>query len=350
MTDTWLITGGAGFIGSHFVYEVLMNTTVNVVVMDNLTYAGRLQNLAGLEGHPRLHHIRADIADRSAVAAVFGEHRPAAVINLAAETHVDRSIDGPAAFIQTNVVGTFELLEASRKLVASGGRDSFRFLQVSTDEVYGSLDGGRVDEEASYQPNSVYSASKASADHLVRAYHKTFQMGTVITHCSNNYGPRQLPEKLIPLAILNAIEAKPIPIYGDGENVRDWIYVKDHASGILKALEWGTPGQTYNLGADNELTNLQVIDALCAGLEAEFPASTNPAMLAAGVASYADLKAFVEDRPGHDRRYSIDSSKIRSNLGWYPKASFNEALRTTIQWYLANRGSENPDLRSRRGV
>ena len=261
-------------------------------------------------------------------------------MNFAAETHVDRSIDDPAAFVRTNVTGTFELLEAARLFLrenpdAAGG---FRFLHVSTDEVYGTLGAtGAFSETTPYAPNSPYAASKAGADHLARAYHETYRLPVLLTNCSNNYGPYQFPEKLIPLMILNAVEGKSLPIYGDGGNVRDWLYVEDHCEGILLALRKGEPGQKYNIGGGNERTNLQVVDALCAALEAERPAATNPALAARGLRPTPALKTFVPDRPGHDRRYAIDASKIRRELGWAPRHAFEDGLRETVRWYLANR-------------
>jgi len=339
--DTWIVTGGAGFIGSNFTRAALDSTAARIVVLDKLTYAGRLENLAPIATHPRYAFVEADIADRAAVTAVFRAHRPTVVVNLAAESHVDRSIDGPTAFVQTNIVGTFELLEASRQLLSqsdAAARRAFRFLHVSTDEVYGSLGPtGAFEETTPYQPNSVYSASKASADHLVRAYHHTFGIPSIVTNCSNNFGPYQLPEKLIPLMILNAVEGKPLPIYGDGGNVRDWLYVTDHCDGILRVLERGRPGEKYNIGAGNERSNLEVVDALCAELEAALPASANPALQRAGVAGYADLKQFVSDRPGHDRRYAINAAKIGRELGWHARIGFEAGLRATVRWYLDHR-------------
>jgi dTDP-glucose 4,6-dehydratase len=339
--STWLVTGGAGFIGSNFVRAALESTAARIVVLDKLTYAGRLQNLASVADHPRYAFVEADIADRTAVAATFREYQPTAVVNFAAESHVDRSIDGPTAFIATNIVGAFELLEASRRLLSQTGaaaRRAFRFLHVSTDEVYGSLGPtGAFDETTPYQPNSVYSASKASADHLVRAYQRTFDVPSIITNCSNNFGPYQLPEKLIPLMILNAVEGKPLPIYGDGGNVRDWLYVADHCEGILQVLERGRPGEKYNIGGGNERTNLEVVGTLCDELEAALPASANPALKSAGVPRYADLVQLVSDRPGHDRRYAINAEKIRRELGWRAKVGFEAGLRATVRWYLDNR-------------
>jgi dTDP-glucose 4,6-dehydratase len=274
------------------------------------------------------------------VRALFRDRRPSAVVNFAAETHVDRSIDDPAAFVRTNVTGTFELLEAARHFLreSADAAAGFRFLHVSTDEVYGTLGAsGAFSETTPYAPNSPYAASKAGADHLARAYHETYRLPVLLTNCSNNYGPYQFPEKLIPLMILNAVEGKDLPIYGDGGNVRDWLYVEDHCEGILLALRKGEPGGKYNIGGGNERTNLQVVDALCAALEAERPAAMNPALAARGLSSYAGLKTFVPDRPGHDRRYAIDASKIRRELGWAPRHAFEDGLRETVRWYLASR-------------
>ena len=322
--ETLLVTGGAGFIGCNFVRLALAETAARVVILDKLTYAGSLENLADVLGDPRLTFVQGDIADRVEVRRVFAEHKPDAVVNFAAESHVDRSIEDASAFIQTNIVGAFELLEAARRHVTDG----FRFLHVSTDEVYGSLGPtGAFVETTPYAPNSPYAASKASADHLVRAYHETYGLPALITNCSNNYGPYQFPEKLIPLMILNALEGKSLPIYGDGGNVRDWIYVEDHCRGVLAALQKGRPGEKYNLGGRSERTNLQIVDALCEILEAERPAAR----------SYKELKTFVRDRPGHDRRYAIDDEKARTELGWEPRQSFESGLRATVRWYLQNR-------------
>jgi dTDP-glucose 4,6-dehydratase len=336
--ETIVVTGGAGFIGSNFVRNALARTDARVVVLDKLTYAGNLESLADVASHPRYAFVQADIADREAVRALFRDRRPSAVVNFAAETHVDRSIDDPAAFVRTNVTGTFELLEAARLFLRESPDERFRFLHVSTDEVYGTLGAtGAFSETTPYAPNSPYAASKAGADHLVRAYHETYRLPVLLTNCSNNYGPYQFPEKLIPLMILNAVEGKSLPIYGDGGNVRDWLYVEDHCEGILLALLKGEPGGKYNIGGGNERTNLQVVDALCAALEAERPAARNPALGTRGVRSYAALKTFVPDRPGHDRRYAIDASKIRRELGWEPRHAFEDGLRETVRWYLANR-------------
>ena len=339
--QTWIVTGGAGFIGSNFVRLALHSRDVRVVVLDKLTYAGNLASLAGLIENPRLTFVQGDIADRSTVQDVVNAHRPDAVINFAAESHVDRSIDGPDAFVQTNIVGTFQLLDASRAHWAGldeAGRARFRFLHVSTDEVYGTLGAtGLFEEETPYAPNSPYAASKASADHLVRAWYHTYGLPVVITNCSNNYGPYQFPEKLIPLMLLNALEGKPLPIYGDGGNVRDWLYVEDHCHGILAALEGGRLGEKYNIGGENERTNLEIVDLLCERLEVHAPAATNEALRARGLSSYLGLKTFVKDRPGHDRRYAIDATKIRRELGWAPAHDFRSGLDRTVQWYLSHR-------------
>jgi dTDP-glucose 4,6-dehydratase len=338
--STWIVTGGAGFIGSNFVRQALATGSNRLVIFDALTYAGHLESIEGLFSDDRVLFVRGDIADREALRALFVEHRPQAVVNFAAESHVDRSIDGPGDFVRTNVNGTFELLEAARALVASlsdEDRSSFRFLHVSTDEVYGSLgDTGAFREDTPYSPNSPYSASKASADHLVGAWHETYGLPTLITNCSNNYGPRQFPEKLIPLMILNAIEGKSLPIYGDGGNIRDWLFVSDHCDAILAVLRQGRPGEKYNVGGNSERTNLQVVDALCAALEDVRPASSNAALRARGHTAYADLKTFVKDRPGHDRRYAIDASKIKRELGFQPQHPFEAGLRLTVRWYLEN--------------
>jgi dTDP-glucose 4,6-dehydratase len=336
---TLLITGGAGFIGANLVQHALDHTADRLVVVDKLTYAGSLLNLDGPLRDPRVTFVQADIADRPAMVKVFREARPDGVMNLAAETHVDRSIDGPRPFIDTNIVGTFVLLETSRQYVGEltpASRASFRFLHISTDEVYGTLGPtGLFSEETPYAPSSPYAASKAAADHLVCAYHHTYHLPAVITNCSNNYGPLQYPEKLIPLMILNAIDGKPLPIYGDGANVRDWLHVDDHCAGILLVLRQGRAGQHYNIGGGNERTNLEIVDRICEALQRLCPPASNPAL--AGRASYRDLKTFVPDRPGHDRRYAIDASKIRRELGWAPRQTFESGLEATTAWYLAHR-------------
>ncbi|NOT54332.1 MAG: dTDP-glucose 4,6-dehydratase [Deltaproteobacteria bacterium] len=339
--ETMVVTGGAGFIGSNFVRLALARTEARVVVMDKLTYAGNRQSLADVEQHPRFVFVEADIADRPAVDAIYRDYQPTAVINFAAESHVDRSIDGPRVFIETNINGTFELLDAARLYVAkleAATRERFRFLHVSTDEVYGTLGpSGLFSEETPYAPNSPYAASKAAADHLVRSSHETYRLPTLITNCSNNYGPYQFPEKLIPLMILNALEGKLLPIYGDGGNIRDWLFVEDHCEGILLVLRKGQVGDKYNIGGVNERTNMEVIDHLCAALEALRPAAQNPALRARGFTSYTDLKTFVPDRPGHDRRYAIDTTKIRTALGWTPRYDFAQGLAHTVRWYLEHR-------------
>jgi dTDP-glucose 4,6-dehydratase len=333
---TLLVTGGAGFIGCNFVRLALAETGARVLVLDKLTYAGSLENLADVSRHPRLRFVAGDIADRTLVRRLFAEERPSAVVNFAAESHVDRSIDDASAFIQTNVVGAFELLEAARRW---DGRDGgFRFLHVSTDEVYGSLGpSGAFTEATPYAPNSPYAASKAAADHLVRAYRETYGLPGLITNCSNNYGPYQYPEKLVPLILLNAVEGRPLPIYGDGGNVRDWLHVEDHCRGLLAALERGRPGEKYNLGGHSERTNLEVVDALCAALERELPAAGNPALAARGIGSYRELKSFVADRPGHDRRYAIDDARSRRELGFLPRHDFESGIAATVRWYLGHR-------------
>jgi dTDP-glucose 4,6-dehydratase len=335
---TLLITGGAGFIGSNLVHYALQHTADRLVIVDKLTYAGSLLNLEAPLKDSRVMFVRADIADHGAMSQVFAEHRPAAVLNLAAETHVDRSIDGPKPFIDTNILGTFVLLEASRTLSASldaADRQAFRFLHVSTDEVYGTLGtSGLFSEETPYAPNSPYAASKASADHLVRAYFHTYGLPVLITNCSNNYGPFQFPEKLIPLMLLNAFEGRPLPIYGDGGNIRDWLHVEDHCAGILTVLARGRLGEKYNIGGGNERTNLEIVDRICEAAEMLRPAASNPALKGA---SYRGLKTFVADRPGHDRRYAIDATKIREELGWAPRHTFEEGLAFTARWYLEHR-------------
>jgi dTDP-glucose 4,6-dehydratase len=335
-----LVTGGAGFIGSNFVRLVLEETGDHVVVLDKLTYAGSLLNLADVPHRERLSFVEGDIGERRTVRALFEEHEPRVVVNFAAESHVDRSIDSPGDFIQTNIVGTFELLEAARALQARRGEAAaaLRFLHVSTDEVFGDAeDGGAFHEATPYAPSSPYAASKASADHLVRAYFRTFGLPVLITNCSNNFGPYQYPEKLIPLMILNALEGKDLPIYGDGSNVRDWLYVEDHCRGILRVLEDAAPGTSYNIGARTERTNLWMIEHLCALLEEIRPAADNPALAARGAHSYRDLATFVPDRPGHDRRYAIDPSRIESDLGWKPSLTLEEGLRRTVRWYVEHR-------------
>ncbi len=331
---TLLVTGGAGFIGGNFVHFVLDQTQARVVNLDRLTYAGNLDTLAALEGNPRHRFVRGDIGDRDLVTRLLAEYEVDAVVNFAAESHVDRSIDGPAAFVETNVVGTFNLLDCARThwaRLGGGTKDGFRFLHVSTDEVYGSLGPtGRFTETTPYAPNSPYSASKAASDHLVRAWFHTYELPVLTTNCSNNYGPYQFPEKLIPLMILKAQRGESLPIYGDGKNVRDWLFVLDHCRAIWRVLEAGTPGEVYNVGGNSERTNLQVVDTLCGLLDELLPESPDR--------PHAQLKRFVADRPGHDRRYAIDAGKLERTLGWAPEESFESGMRRTVAWYLANPG------------
>jgi dTDP-glucose 4,6-dehydratase len=336
-----IITGGAGFIGANFTRQALARSDARLVIIDKLTYAGNLANIDDVLRNPRVRFFKADIADHDAMTSIFNEHQPSSMVNFAAESHVDRSIDDPSPFIETNILGVFTLLEVSRRYLAKcreAERLAFRFLHVSTDEVYGTLgETGSFSETTPYSPNSPYSASKASADHLVRAWHETYQFPAIITNCSNNYGPYQFPEKLIPLTLLNALDGKPLPIYGDGANVRDWLYVEDHCSGILSALRNGKPGAKYNMGGGAERTNLQVVDLLCAEIERVLPAADNGALKEQGKMSYFDLKTFVPDRPGHDRRYAIDATKIRTELGWKPDYDFESGLAKTVRWYFDNR-------------
>jgi dTDP-glucose 4,6-dehydratase len=331
--DTIFVTGGAGFIGSNFVLDWIANEDAAVINLDKLTYAGNPQNLAALEGDPRHIFVRGDIGDSQSVDALLREHHPRAVVNFAAESHVDRSIHGPGEFIQTNIVGTFNLLESVRGYFASldeSDKERFRFLHVSTDEVYGTLapDDPPFRETNPYEPNSPYSASKAASDHLVRAYHHTYGLPVLTTNCSNNYGPYHFPEKLIPLVIHNALAGKPLPIYGDGQQVRDWLYVKDHCTAIRRVLEAGRIGETYNIGGWNEKTNLEVVHTICDLLDERSPRQDRK--------SYKDQITFVKDRPGHDRRYAIDASKIERDLGWKPAETFETGIRKTVQWYLDN--------------
>jgi dTDP-glucose 4,6-dehydratase len=327
-----IITGGAGFIGSAVIRHLIDATQTTVLCLDKLTYAGNLDSLKPVSNNPRYHFAQVDICDGPALEQVFAEFRPDAIMHLAAESHVDRSIDGPAEFINTNIVGTYTLLETVRNYwqsLDSEQKNLFRFHHVSTDEVYGSLGKtGFFLESTPYQPNSPYSASKAASDHLVRAWHHTYKLPVVTTNCSNNYGPYQFPEKLIPLMILNALEGKPLPVYGQGENVRDWLYVDDHARALCLVLEQGELGETYNIGGHNEKTNLEVVQTLCHLLDELLPESTYQ--------PHEQLITFVTDRPGHDLRYAIDASKIEKNLGWKPQETFETGLRKTVQWYLDN--------------
>jgi dTDP-glucose 4,6-dehydratase len=326
-----LVTGGAGFIGSNFVLDWCQHTDEAVINLDKLTYAGNVHNLQSLANNPRHIFVQADIADSSTVAALLAQHQPRAVVHFAAESHVDRSIHGPEDFIQTNIVGTFKLLEAVRahhKALSAADQAAFRFLHVSTDEVYGSLKHGdpAFTEKNIYEPNSPYSASKAASDHLVRAYHHTYGLPVLTTNCSNNYGPYHFPEKLIPLMIVNALAGKPLPVYGDGMQIRDWLYVSDHCSAIRRVLEAGQLGETYNVGGWNEKPNIEIVKTICALLDELRPRPDGK--------SYREQVSYVTDRPGHDRRYAIDASKIHQQLGWKPTETFDSGIRKTVQWYL----------------
>jgi dTDP-glucose 4,6-dehydratase len=327
-----LVTGGAGFIGANFVLDWLAGSDEPVVNLDKLTYAGNMETLAPLQGDPRHVFVKGDIGDSALMAELLARHKPRAVLHFAAESHVDRSIADPEAFIQTNIVGTFRLLESVRQYWAGlpeGEKAAFRFLQVSTDEVYGSLKPAdpAFSETHRYEPNSPYSASKAASDHLTRAYHHTYGLPVLTTNCSNNYGPYHFPEKLIPLMIVNALAGKPLPVYGDGQQVRDWLYVKDHCSGIRRVLEAGKPGETYNIGGNNEKPNIDIVHAVCALLDELRPRAGG---------SYREQVSFIKDRPGHDRRYAIDAGKMTRELGWKPAETFETGIRKTVQWYLDN--------------
>jgi len=331
-----LVTGGAGFIGSAVVRELIAHSQHSVINVDCLTYAGNVESLADAASSSRYAFEQVNICDRAALDRVFAEHQPDAVMHLAAESHVDRSIDGPGEFIHTNITGTYTLLEAARAYwsgLDASRRETFRFHHISTDEVYGDLHGtdDLFLETTPYAPSSPYSASKAASDHLVRAWQRTYGFPTLITNCSNNYGPYHFPEKLIPHVMLNALAGKPLPVYGDGLQIRDWLYVEDHARALIRVVTTGEVGETYNIGGHNEQTNIHVVRTLCALLE-ELAADRKPA----GVARYEDLITFVKDRPGHDARYAIDASKIERELGWVPQESFDSGLRKTVQWYLAN--------------
>lgn len=333
---TLLITGGAGFIGSALIRHLIQNTDERVVNLDKLTYAGNLQSLAAVASNPRYTFEQADICDRAALERIFAKHQPRAVMHLAAESHVDRSIDSAGEFIHTNIVGTFTLLEAARAYWGSlndAQKAAFRFHHISTDEVYGDLHGTSdlFTETTPYAPSSPYSASKASSDHLARAWQRTYGLPTLITNCSNNYGPCHFPEKLIPHIILNALSGKPLPVYGDGSQIRDWLYVEDHARALYQVVTQGKVGETYNIGGHNEKTNLEVVRTVCALLEELAPEKP------AGVAKYEDLITFVKDRPGHDARYAIDAAKIGRELGWQPQETFDTGIRKTVAWYLENR-------------
>ncbi|MBT3054690.1 MAG: dTDP-glucose 4,6-dehydratase [Candidatus Thiodiazotropha sp. (ex Codakia orbicularis)] len=330
--QTIIVTGGAGFIGGNFVHHLLSKQDVQVVNLDALTYAGNLDTLQAIMKDPRHHFIQGKIQDRELVTGLFERFKPVAIVNFAAESHVDRSIDGPAEFIDTNIGGTFNLLECARTYwagLAPDEAEAFRFLHVSTDEVYGSLgDEGKFTETTSYAPNSPYSASKAASDHLVRAWYHTYGMPVLTTNCSNNYGPYQFPEKLIPLFIQKALAGEELPIYGDGSNVRDWLYVEDHCRAIWRVLEAGKPGEVYNVGGNNEMSNLEVIEMLCALLDELVPDSP--------FRPHTQLKKFVKDRPGHDQRYAIDATKLHHELGWTPDETFATGLKKTVSWYLNN--------------
>ena len=336
ISKTILVTGGAGFIGSAVIRNILSSTDFTVVNIDKLTYAGNVDSIPDADSNKRYHLEIIDICDKSAIEAVFEKYKPNAVMHLAAESHVDRSIDSPDEFMQTNIIGTFNLLVASRsyfQTLDDDAKSTFRFHHISTDEVYGDLEG--VDdlftEQTSYAPSSPYSASKASSDHLVRAWGRTYGLPTIITNCSNNYGPYHFPEKLIPHVILNAISGQPLPIYGDGSQIRDWLYVEDHAQALLQVVSQGEVGETYNIGGHNEKKNIEVVEAICDFLEELAPIKPK------GVSNYRDLITFVKDRPGHDARYAIDASKIERELGWVPEESFETGLRKTVQWYLENK-------------
>ncbi|MBF6022722.1 dTDP-glucose 4,6-dehydratase [Lysobacter niastensis] len=328
---TWLVTGGAGFIGGNFVLDAVKQG-VRVINLDALTYAGNLDTLASIQSDPNHLFVQGDIGDAALVEQLLREHHPDAVINFAAESHVDRSIDGPAAFVQTNVVGTLSLLEKTRdywKSLDEAGRAAFRFLHVSTDEVYGTLgDTGKFTEETPYAPNSPYSASKAASDHLVRAFHHTYGLPVLTTNCSNNYGQFQFPEKLIPLIIAKALAGEPLPVYGDGRNVRDWLFVGDHCAAIRRVLDAGRVGETYNVGGDAERENIFVVKTICKLLDERSPLPDGRAR--------ESLITFVKDRPGHDRRYAIDASKLQNELGWAPTVTFEQGIAQTVDWYLGN--------------
>ncbi|MCR9546049.1 dTDP-glucose 4,6-dehydratase [Vibrio antiquarius] len=330
-----LVTGGAGFIGSAVVRHIIRDTQDTVINLDKLTYAGNLESLVDVSDSERYYFEQVDICDRAELDRVFSEHQPDMVMHLAAESHVDRSIDGPAAFIETNVMGTYHLLEAARQYWSSldeARQSAFRFHHISTDEVYGDL-GGTDDlfiETTSYAPSSPYSASKASSDHLVRAWQRTYGLPTLVTNCSNNYGPYHFPEKLIPLMILNALDGKPLPVYGDGMQIRDWLFVEDHALALYKVVNEGEVGETYNIGGHNEKANIEVVKTICALLEELRPDKP------AGVESYESLITYVKDRPGHDVRYAIDATKIAQELGWTPEETFESGIRKTVEWYLNN--------------
>ena len=331
-----IVTGGAGFIGSAVVRHLISKGDSHVLNLDKLTYAGNLESLASVAGNPAYQFVQGDICDRALVARVLSEFQPDAVMHLAAESHVDRSIDGPSAFIQTNIVGTATLLDATLaywRALPEDKRNAFRLLHISTDEVYGSLGAtGLFSETTPYDPRSPYSASKAASDHLVMAWHHTYGLPVLITNCSNNYGPFHFPEKLIPLVILNALDGKPLPVYGKGDNVRDWLYVEDHAKALVTVLERGAVGETYNVGGNNERTNLQVVETICSVLDRVQPGRRN----VLSIGSFRELITFVQDRPGHDKRYAIDATKLKTQLGWKAEEDFDTGIVKTVHWYLDN--------------
>lgn len=328
-----LVTGGAGFIGSAVIRHIMQNTNNHVLNIDKLTYAGNLESLKEIDQHPNYEFKQVDICDAEQITAAIDAFQPNAIMHLAAESHVDRSIDGPAAFIQTNIVGTYTLLEAARKYwmgLDAEAQQNFRFHHISTDEVYGDLEGTTdlFTETTSYAPSSPYSASKASSDHLVRAWHRTYGLPVIVTNCSNNYGPYHFPEKLIPLVILNALDAKPLPVYGNGQQIRDWLFVEDHARALYKVVTEGVVGETYNIGGHNEKQNIEVVKTICKVLDELKPQANGQA--------YESLITFVKDRPGHDLRYAIDATKIQNELGWTPTETFETGIRKTVEWYLSN--------------
>lgn len=336
-----LLTGGAGFIGSAVARNIIQNTNDTVINVDTLTYAGNLESVATVSDDERYHFVKANICSAKAMADIFESFQPDVVMHLAAESHVDRSIDGPSDFIHTNIMGTFTLLEAARIYWSNLPEDRkqlFRFHHISTDEVYGDLEGtdDLFTEETSYKPSSPYSASKASSDHLVRAWNRTYGLPVIVTNCSNNYGPYHFPEKLIPHVILNALKAKPLPVYGDGSQIRDWLYVEDHARALYKVVNEGVVGETYNIGGHNEKKNIEVVETLCTILDELKPITENVAFIKSPVTSYKELITFVKDRPGHDVRYAIDASKIERELDWVPEESFDSGIRKTVEWYLSN--------------
>lgn len=335
---TFFVTGGAGFIGSAVIRHLIQNTNYRVINIDKLTYAGNLSSLESISANERYIFEKSDICDSDKVEKLFEFYKPDVVMHLAAESHVDRSIDGPGAFIQTNIVGTYQLLDASKRYfdsLSDRAKEQFRFHHISTDEVYGDLEGtdDLFTEVTPYAPSSPYSASKASSDHLVRAWHRTFGIPVIITNCSNNYGPFHFPEKLIPLVILNALDGKPLPVYGDGMQIRDWLYVEDHARALVKVVLEGRVGETYNIGGHNEKANIEVVNTICTILDELVPTAGNENVDAT---NYADLITYVKDRPGHDVRYAIDATKIQNDLGWVPEESFETGIRKTVQWYLSN--------------